>query len=373
MPKIRSPDETRITKLENWLDSIGQDYLREGDDVRLPSPFKEREKARTEGPGYRDQNYRLWVTICTDFGKPQIVWQCWYSKRPNGKPFGGHDAYGLSVRTGVDATEICRILDVQFDEEVHRATNLQDKVQAILTMGDRTDANRARLEQEQAQEQLVYMEERESLIPLGRGLPMVGQFEQAIYDRGILPSTVQHYGLMADPGWDMVWAPWRDAQGVYAYHQWWNFDEGRYAFPKAKPGVITKSHLLYGLDVWNPSLPLVLCEGLFEVLTLGGVGIGGSILSNIQLDLLVALNPRLIILALDKDGAGIAGAQQIKTRIKGRMPNTEIVIVFPPTGDWNDLAKQHGQEVAIAEFVRRVQEARQPGNGLLAQVRQMMV
>lgn len=367
-----------MQKLEDWLTSIGQPYERSGDDVCMPSPFKERDKKKRGEPStYVDANYRLSVTIEEFEGSPTLLWQCWYTKKPDGNPYGGRTGFALSVRTGVPCGTIHKILDLEFDEVVHRAENLEDKVQAILSQDTRKETRRIEARKKEAQEgPLGLWAPPGDIIPLFRGLPFTEVGEAIVMQRGITPETALAYGVSWMPDWGdgKLWFPWWTQDGRYAYHQWYDPDQRRYFFPKRQEGLVTKYDLIYGLWCWNESRPVVICEGIFDTLTLCGQCIAGSALSKEQTALLVALRPQMIIIALDKDGAGINGAKAMEALIKQHLPNSEVVVVFPPHGDWNDIAKERGQTAALAEFRERVQAARgQSGiSPLEARVRQLL-
>lgn len=374
MSNVSDYDEERIHKLHEWLLAKGIDVVREGHDLAMPSPFKEREKRRTEGHGYVDHARRLWVTVKIIQGLPTIFWSCWFTKRKDtGKNMGGRSAYALSVRTGVPEQDIMAMLDLEFDEVVHQSDEMLDKVDAILTQPFRDEARREKARQEAAGTPAldrVPYEQPPRLIPLFMGSEAVWRPEQMLLERGIDAETSRRYACCWDADAQAILFPWATRDGRYAYHQWW--DGRRYRFP-AKDGVhFQKENLVFGLDLWVPEVPLTLCEGTFDAMTIWGTALGGSSLTEDQRSQVVACNPSMLVLALDNDAAGWAGAQAMERIFRYYLPEANIIVVFPPTKDWNDLAKQQGRDFAFQEYCRRVKDAQDPTTRILSRVTQIL-
>jgi DNA primase len=176
-----------------------------------------------------------------------------------------------------------------------------------------------------------------------------------------------------------VLIPFRDRAGDHAYHQWWD-PRGKkpYKFPGRDGEHVDHGDVIFGIDLWDPARPLVLCEGVFTAMTLLACGLGGSHLTDEQLAIIVSLSPRprRIVLALDRDDAGFTGAKRISRTLSNHMPEVEVLQVSPPPpNDWNDLAQRDGAVPAMREFVRRMNEAHEGyegGSDIESRVRQML-
>ena len=116
-----------------------------------------------------------------------------------------------------------------------------------------------------------------------------------------------------------------------------------------------KSTYLYGAyellqSAWQPEDPVWICESEIDALTVwsrGGyaVAIGGSHISNKQLQILKTLGVRRIIDGLDKDEAGREGWKNIRTYIKGISTyNTKYPV---NKKDINDLTEEEFNNIKI--------------------------
>ena len=116
-----------------------------------------------------------------------------------------------------------------------------------------------------------------------------------------------------------------------------------------------KSTYLYGAyellqSAWQPEDPVWICESEIDALTVwsrGGyaVAIGGSHISNKQLQILKTLGVRRIINGLDKDEAGREGWKNIFTYIKGISTyNTKYPV---NKKDINDLTEEEFNNIKI--------------------------
>lgn len=116
-----------------------------------------------------------------------------------------------------------------------------------------------------------------------------------------------------------------------------------------------KSTYLYGAyellqSAWQPEDPVWICESEIDALTVwsrGGyaVAIGGSHISNRQLQILKTLGVRRIIDGLDKDEAGRGGWKNICTYIKGISTyNTKYPV---NKKDINDLTEEEFNNIKI--------------------------
>ena len=349
-----------------------------GNDLTIPSPFKERDKRRKGLSSYRDEKNRLSVTVALNGDQPVIMWQCWYTKRADGTNFGGMSAYAVSLATGKTAAEVLQALDMRFDEAVEAADSLEDRVIAILGQGQREEARRNVVVAP------VVRKPRQPpprLHPLFQADPETEFVERFVEGRRIDPRTAAAYGLAYDPGAGAVFIPWRARNGDHVYHQWWDptvVGRNPYRFPPRDGEHLDHGDAIFGIDLWRPGMPLVLCEGVFDAMTLMACGLGGSHLTDAQTAIIMSLSPRprMIVLALDRDDAGVNGSKRIAGALSNRMPDVEVLQVFPPPPkDWNDLAQRDGADAAAREFVSRVKEAHegyQGGSDIMSRVRQML-
>ena len=316
----------------------------------MPSPFKEAVKKQV------DDKRRLSVTIVLQGGRPILRWQCWWSKGQDGKTHGGRSAYALSRVTKVSQREINELLGLVYDEEVEKAETAMDKVVAILGQPAR-DAEARRVFHEQQQAQILTAVPHlipSTLLSLWDGNPLTVGPEQMVEERGITKDIGYQYGLAWDYDCQSVLMPWIDQSNVVRLYQWWNGT--KYRFPRDEPGKMTKSDAVFGLHLWKPGRPLLACEGGFTAMSVCGCGLGGSVPSDIQLDLLAGTGAEMIVVAFDNDHGGFDGAvgtcKRLKTR--GRKP----VPVFCPDGnDWNNFLVKHGFQGTMQTLAERIQNS----------------
>ena len=94
-------------------------------------------------------------------------------------------------------------------------------------------------------------------------------------------------------------------QGNILYYIGRNIDKSskmRYLYPSKDIGK-HKSDFLFNVDNANKNL-LIICEGGFNSIVVDGVGLGGRNISPRQLEKIVSLQPKKVIVALDQDKPG---------------------------------------------------------------------
>lgn len=378
-------DEESLQKLHSWLLGLGIDVVRIGEELTLPSPFKERDK-RQHGapPGYVDAARRLSVTI----RQRQIVWQCWYTKGKTGKPFGGRSAWALSVRTGQSQAAIMAMLGLYYDEKVAQAETLMDKIAAITAGGIKPrksavfdhgtpfDAPAAPPEPPKATTRLAaYPPVTNSLSRLYAGSWVTGVAERWVAERGIPREIADPYGLLWDADEEKILLPFWSKEGVLEYYQWYDHDARKYRFPRKLEGCVGHKELIFGelqFACKRDSIPLILSEGIWDAVTLCGCAIAGSVLTDEQVRRIVSLSPNMVIMALDNDTAGVHGAEPSARRLKSVL-TIPVVSVYPPAEhkDWNKIAERCGHAAAIQCFTERVRTA-QMGDPIVAKVQQIL-
>lgn len=404
---VLATDETRLEKLESWLHSQGVPTMRIGDEVTMPSPFKEADKRKHgAGPGYVDDKFRLSATIKVDqdTGKALLRWQCWYSKGKDGKTFGGRSAFALAKRTGVAQQRIMELLGLEYDEAVAQADNDFDKITAIVTqpMREAPKVDHSSIWDhgtpfddpvpvpppvESAIPTLSHIREMiPHMSPLSRtplfvDNPLGRIGESWVTMRGIDPACAAHYQLFWDHDREEVILPFWGSDGCMWFYQWYSQDkreqgQSPYWFPsnKENPALPGRGDLLFGEFQYANNRPLIVCEGVWDAITLYGVGISGSTLTEQQLARMVSLNPPMVILAFDNDTPGIAGAKDAKRKLEHYLPGVPIMIIFPPASynDWNKIAERHGQLTAVREFRQRVQDMTVTGDPITTSIMQII-
>jgi hypothetical protein len=355
MADLSVPDDIRIEKLRRWLEGLGIDVVQVGDELTMPSPFKEREKRAKDG------KRRLSMTIVKEGTIPTLRWQCWWSRSKTGKAYGGRSCYALSVLTKVPQAEIAKLLDLHYDEQVEQAETSLDKVTAILTQPVReAEARRVFREQTiQAQQTVVPHLLPGCVLSLWEGNPLTSGPEQMVEARGIHRDVGHQYGL----GWDYdrqaIFIPWADQSRTIRLFQWW--DGTKYRFPRDEPGKMTKSDAILGLHLWQPGRPMLLAEGAFTGMSICGCALGGSALSDTQLDLIAACIPDLIVPAFDNDHGGFDGAIGVSRRLSTL--GCRVAPVFCPEGnDWNDFLRRHGFESTMKTLAERIENSMSMSN-----------
>lgn len=362
MSHIAHPDYERIEKLRQWLEKRGVDVVQVGNDLTMPSPFKERVKRQTEGAGYVDTKRRLSVTVATgNDGRPTILWQCWWSKSVNGKGLGGHSSYAVAMVAKCNRREIDALLGLEVDEEVEKAEGAAEKAIAILWQNHREEKARQKSRKADADRPArIPHEVPASLEGLFEGSFITGYAEEMVTARGILPEVSTAYKLCWDVGREAVFIPWLDRGGKFQVGQWW--DGSSYRFPK-KDGIhFQKEDAIFGLHLYNGSR-LVLAEGCFTAMSITGQGLGGSTLTDEQMATILSLSPAHVVLAFDNDNGGYFGSKAIYTALRQKLPNAEIDITMPPRGfnDWNDVLKAKGLKDTMQEFVDRIVYSKRMG------------
>lgn len=328
------------------------DVVQVGHELTMPSPFKEAAKKQT------DDKRRLSVTIDLENGLPTLRWQCWWSKGKTGKAFGGRSAYALSRVTKVSQQEISNLLGLRYDEKVEQAETQVDKVIALLTQPAReAEARRSFQEQAKVQAQAAVPH----LLPAGilslwEGNPLTAGPEQMVEERGITKDVGYHYGL----GWNYddhaIFLPWADQERKIRTFQHW--DGTKYRFPRDEPGRMTKNDAIFGLHLWKPGRPFILAEGCFTAMSITGMALGGSSISETQITLIRAAGPDLIITAFDQDHGGFDGSVGICKKLAYELGCTVVPTFSPEGNDWNDFIKRHGFQATMQTFAERVRSAR---------------
>lgn len=386
---LTQSDEDALEKLHGWLISRGIPVDRIGDDLTLPSPFKERDKKRNGEPqSYVDNAKRLWVTIRGG----TIRWQCWYTKGKTGKSFGGQSAWALSVRTGVPQREIMHFLGLHFNEEVAKAETMMDKVQVIVAkdhtsitaaafdFGTPYDDPPAQAPPDPKEPPKPYPALTNTYRELWTGSPLTFHGEQWLSERGLDPALVRHYGLCWDFDEHKVLIPFWSRTGVMEYYQWYDHETRKYRYPRKVEGCIAHKDIMFG--EWQHAqsggrIPLSVSEGVWDACTILGVAIGGSVLTDYHVDRILNLSPSMVIMALDNDPSGIRGAESRMHRLKGSLRGIPIYSAYPPAEykDWNKVAETCGQVAAIRCFAERTKAsmaAESSGNTLITKLDQIL-
>lgn len=154
---------------------------------------------------------------------------------------------------------------------------------------------------------------------------------QWVLDRGISIETCREWGLRYDPvwkdpetgkNWPRVVIPVRRRDGKLVGLV------GRVIDPDAPNKYFaywhwTKTNFLYGLDRIKGTEDILVVEGMFDVLRLWEyglpvVGLIGSEPSDRQTQMLLEF--RRVLLALDRDKAGVGGTSGMVRRLKDRVP-----------------------------------------------------
>lgn len=355
MADLSTPDDVRIEKLRRWLEGKGIDVVQVGHELCCPSPFKEKEKRKTD-PHYHDDKRRLSITVVQEAGIPTLRWQCWWSKGKTGKSFGGRSAYAVSILTKTSQQEIAKLLDLEYDAQVEQAETTLDKALAILTQPQRQMEARRQFV---ATQQAVIRQPQplpSSLLRLWSGNPLTYGAEQMVAERGILPEIGTNYGLCWDYEQMGVLLPWVDQQKQILTYQWWYGK--KYRFPPESAELMTKMDAIFGLHTWSPGRPFILCEGCFTGMSVCGMALGGSTISDEQIALIKDCNPTMIVIAFDNDNGGLFGAQGVVKALTQAIPNARIVPVFAPFGnDWNDVIKKYGFKSTMEIFAERIKSS----------------
>lgn len=351
MADLSVPDDIRIEKLRQWLESKGIDVAQVGNELTMPSPFKEREKRKSD-PHYVDTKRRLSCTVVLEGTVPSLRWQCWWSKGKTGKSFGGRSAYALSVLTRVPQPEIMALLGLEFDAKVEQAETLLEKLIAIVSQPARDREAQAAYRQQNQQQVIKPHPLPGTFLSLYEGSPLTTGPEMLVSERGILPEIGQQYGLAWDYDEQAILLPWIDQQSLCRVYQWW--DGKRYRFPHDAPGRMTKSHAIFGLHLWKPGRPCILCEGAFTAMSICGMALGGSTISDEQIRLIRDCNPEQVICAFDNDHGGFDGAQGLVRRLHG----IKVLPIFPPeTNDWNEYLQKQGFEQTMQTVAALIQRS----------------
>lgn len=381
-------DEESLEKLHGWLLARGIDVVRVGDDLTMPSPFKERDKKRHgSSSSYTDNARRLWVTV----RNRMLKWQCWYTSK-SGKPYGGRSAWALSIRTGVPQREIMSFLGLHFDEEVAKAETMLDKVGVIIhqrmehhrtsvfDFGTPFDEPMVEAPKAEKAPPAPYPPPPGTFRNLYEGSPLTRIGERWVTERGLLSEMVKPYGLSWDFDNDQLLLPYWSRAGVMEYYQWYDHEVRKYRFPRKIEGCIAHRDVLFGEYQYShraKNMPLSLSEGIWDALTILGCGVGGSKLTEVHVRRIVDLQPSMVIFAYDNDSAGIRGSEGQTSRLSGNLQGIPILSVYPPAQfkDWSKIAELHGQVEAIkcyTERVRNSSNAQKSGDLLLTKVQQIL-
>lgn len=355
-----------MDRLQNWLELQGVDVLRLGNDLVMPSPFKERKKRRFD-PTYVDENRRLSVKIITENERPVILWKCWYTSasRPNGS-FGGKSAFALSVRTGQDQSVIYELLGIIPDVKTIEDKDLEHHLMSMIQPEERQETHKRSIET------LMPLPLPTSCAPIYTGLRYTHRGERIMAERNIPPQICVDYLIQWDVEKEKLVLPFCDFSGKVLYYQY--YDGSRYEFPKSDdPRYFGKGDVIFGLQRLRQN-SIILTEGLFDALTLRGWALAGNLLSSVQESWLSSVQPKRIILAMDNDGGGSRAVQTIESQLYGLITGVQVVVVFPPsdTKDWNGLAKKTSDLETVKAFVERARTAMERPDNLEQTLIQMM-
>ena len=367
MSDIRPLDADRTEKLRQWLEGKGVDVVQVGDDLAMPSPFKEAIKRKTEGSGYVDRKRRLWAKVITgQAGKPELIWQCWWSKSINGKGKGGHGSYAVAMAARASKGEIDALLGLEFDEAVQQAETQEDKAIALMYQSIREEGSRS-IAAKEAQSHRVKQGSKiaapmpQWMLGLYHGNYITNHAEEMVTARGISKKVVLDYELAWDVEAQAVVLPWLDTRGEFQFCQWWDGESYRFG---RKDGVhFQKEDGLFGCHLYRNER-IILCEGCFTAMSLTGMALGGSTLTEQQMATILSLNPKEVILAFDNDNGGLYGSKGVYQGLRGKLSDkTRIDITMPPYGfnDWNDVIREKGVAETMKTFVERVQYSRDVG------------
>lgn len=132
--------------------------------------------------------------------------------------------------------------------------------------------------------------------------------------RGLSEGAVSHYGVLWDRESEHWILPIRDPDTF----EFWGYQEKGYAYFDNKPARIPKGETLFGIDVLEGPIAVLLespldCLRLYTAGIQGGVASFGAKVTEKQMDLLFD-RVSVIIIALDNDDAGREAARKIRQR-----------------------------------------------------------
>lgn len=160
--------------------------------------------------------------------------------------------------------------------------------------------------------------------------------------RGILEEDVGRSQLYYTPS--TIVFPYIE-YGDLVYWQERSFLDKQFNFPNEHDTGLAKTDFLYNFDnVEQPDGVVIIVESIIDCINIGDgcVATGGAIISpdSKQVSKLVALSPRMVILAPDHDKAGVDSLLVNYNLLKSRL-GCRIGFAIPPFGeDWNDLEKR---------------------------------
>lgn len=179
---------------------------------------------------------------------------------------------------------------------------------------------------------------------------------EALAQRGIDEDGAARYGLLWDAESGGFVLPIRDARGNLLGYQ---YKRGR--FVRNRPRGIAKASTLFGAAVFEGGTAILVespldCARIWAAGYPGALASFGALVSDAQIDLLVALADRVVI-ALDDDEAGRLAAESVHARLRGRV---EVRFFrYPPReakdpGDLDDFEIGFGISGAYSDLRRRL-------------------
>jgi len=104
----------------------------------------------------------------------------------------------------------------------------------------------------------------------------------------------------------------------------------------AEQGLLPKGEVVFAIDKVKRGSYVIITEGIFDAIALNGVALLGKHASEKQLKKILSLNPKEVIIALDRDA--VQEAMKIHKKLKWCVKTR---IAFPPEGykDWGDVMR----------------------------------
>jgi hypothetical protein len=114
----------------------------------------------------------------------------------------------------------------------------------------------------------------------------------------------------------------------------------KWLFPAKTATRVSAHKYVWALSSFSKGAVVWICEGIFDAIATSGVAIFGKVPSNIQLQKILSLEPKKIVVALDND-AHLA-ARQLQAKLRPLVPTQ---ITSPPKGykDYGEVMQRLGK------------------------------
>ena len=137
-------------------------------------------------------------------------------------------------------------------------------------------------------------------------------------------------------------------QGIIVYYIGRNLDidsEMRYLYPTSRDLGKYKSDFLYNID--NASRKcLIVCEGGFNSIVASGIGLGGKTISKRQIEKIIEIKPKKVIVALDQDKYGRQNTGKVCESLLSYGLNVSFFWLDKPTKeDFSDIGRKKTLEL----------------------------